>query len=167
MTRTGLDDAAYARIRALENNYGSPVGIRVFDMRHIIKVPQRRENETLGYSYILPQAGVPREDRRRAHFRWKINQATGLLGPTAVALGAWRATDVPSIQGALMNGGRIGLSSSYSSAPGLWASGRGQSPGVRRDGGRPRPVATGLRPRGGSHRSRWPPRCARTRPRPS
>ena len=122
-------------------------GLRVFDMRHIIKVPRKRENETLGYSYILPQAGVyttPNNpgvvfssvsvDRSQANhalvtsefrqeavggriFRWKINQDTGLLGPTAVALGAWKATDVPSIQGALMKGGKIGLSSSYSSAP--------------------------------------------------
>ena len=198
-------------------------------MRHIIKVPASRENETLGYSYILPQAGVyttPNNpgvvfssvsvDRSQANhalvtsefreravggriFRWKINKATGLLGPTAVALGAWRATDVPSIQGALMKGGRIGLSSSFSTAPGpvgersrrepalppLWPTGaedvtyavsgrvysldgvRREPQGVRGDGGRPRPVAAGLRPRGGSRHSRWPPRCARRPPRPS
>jgi hypothetical protein len=137
-------------------------GLRVFDMRDIIKVPQGRENETLGYRYILPQAGAyttPKNpgvlfssvsvDRSQATdalvtsefktnavggriFRWKV-RAGGLLGPTAVALGAWKATDVPSIQGALMKGGRIGLSSSYGSGkPGLWASGRGAHPLFRR-----------------------------------
>jgi hypothetical protein len=124
-------------------------GLRVFDMRHLLRVPN--PDDALGYAFILPQVGlykttdpdlvfsfvsVDRSDPN-AHalvtgeyrkgatggriVRWPL-AATGLpVGGQASAAFSSPATNV---QGALMVGGRIGTSSSAGAGkPGAVTSG--------------------------------------------
>lgn len=122
-------------------------GLRVFDMRRILKVPN--PDDALGYAYVLPQVGLYQTapglrfsfvsvDRTAGPalvtgeykdgetggriVRWPLDAATGLLrGGGAEAAFSSPATNV---QGALMVGGKIGTSSSTGAGnPGVFTSG--------------------------------------------
>jgi hypothetical protein len=127
-------------------------GLRVFDLRHIVKVPADRKGETLTYQYLLPQVGMylsttpglvfsyvslDRSGKRPALVtgefrqgeaggrivRWKLNGNTGLLGPKAKAKAAY-TSPVGSVQGALMLRGKIGtISSAGETNPGTFTTG--------------------------------------------
>jgi hypothetical protein len=120
-------------------------GLRVFDMRHILKVPPAN---ALGYEFALPQAGSFRTTAKSLVFsfvsvdrtssslltgeyrkgrtggrlvRWKLDPASGLVvpGPAAAAFSA----PVGNVQGALSLNGRLGTSSSAGESPGTLLSG--------------------------------------------
>lgn len=130
-------------------------GLRVFDMRHILRV--RNPDDALGYAFILPQVGLYKTTNPKLVFsfvsvdrsgpalvtgeyragekggrivRWPLDAASGLLtGGRAAAAFSSPATNV---QGALMLNGRIGTSSSAGAGkPGVFTSGApGQNAGT-------------------------------------
>jgi hypothetical protein len=116
--------------------------ILVFRTSDLIKVRPTMRDEVRTYDYILPQAGsfvaidnpnlrfsslsldrtqaqpalVTSEFKQDAGggriVRFKVPDS-GLLGASVTSSNAWRARDVPNIQGALMRNGRFALTSSY------------------------------------------------------
>ncbi|HWK28156.1 MAG TPA: hypothetical protein VNS09_16440 [Solirubrobacter sp.] len=123
-------------------------GLRVFDLRHILRVPKPSEAE--GYAFILPQVGQFKTTNAGLVFsyvsvdrtagpalvtgeyrkgktggrivRWPLDAATGLLrGGGAEA--AW-SSPATNVQGALTVNGRIGTSSSAGAGnPGVFTTG--------------------------------------------
>jgi hypothetical protein len=120
-------------------------GLRVFDLRHILKVPPAR---ALGYEYALPQAGSFRTTSKSLVFsyvsvdrtssslvtgeyrkgrtggrivRWRLDPASGLVvpGPAAAAF----AAAIGNVQGALSLNGHLATSSSAGKSPGTLMAG--------------------------------------------
>jgi hypothetical protein len=138
-------------------------GLRVFDMRHILRVPN--PDDALGYAFILPQVGLYKTTNKDLVFsyvsvdrtsgpalvtgeyrkgaaggrvvRWPLDAGSGLpVGGQAAAAFSSPATNV---QGALMVNGRIGTSSSAGAGnPGVFTSGApGQATGAHAWGAGP------------------------------
>ncbi len=113
--------------------------LRVFKLDNIIKVRPERRGEVLTYDYILPQSGeyaapnyafssvsLDRSGGQPALVtaEFRLNKGggrilrfpllkNGLMGASRTAAAAWKAKDIPNVQGALMRNGRFALTSSY------------------------------------------------------
>jgi hypothetical protein len=122
-------------------------GLRVFDMRRILRVPN--PDDALGYAFILPQVGLYKSTKKGLVFsfvsvdrggpalvtgeyrkstaggrivRWPLDGASGLLkGGQAQAA---YASPAGSMQGALALNGKLGASSSAGEGnPGVFTTG--------------------------------------------